>query len=424
MKSFKTLFIFLFLFFAPLNLNAQAKYVILFIADGMSAAAESSLSRYLHGKDLSLVWNGFPVQTFATTWSLSENASYEQSLAGAKPYPYYFSDQAEEYFKNAPSTDSAASATAMATGQKTFNQNISWKNNARIENISDIIKKDGVFNIALVTTAVFYDATPAAFSSHNKSRNNYKQIAQEILSQTKPELIFAKSEYYYLNDFAKQNGYYALTSKDLETPKIFDGSENKKIFIRLVNYSVAQAQNKQNFPDFIYKNDTIKFKDIVSLSLNLMLEKRKPFFIVAEQSDIDTASHDNNFVRMLGAVYELEDAVKTTVDLISSEKTDMNWNNSLIVVTADHSTGFLRFNEFLKKGMLPDKNIVLGKKILKLNKSIDYKSRHHTNELVGCYAIGKNSHLFLKYINEKYDQSAIIDNTDIFKVLKETVSKK
>ncbi|MFA6614414.1 MAG: alkaline phosphatase, partial [Endomicrobiia bacterium] len=169
---------------------------------------------------------------------------------------------------------------------------------------------------------------------------------------------------------------------------------------------------------------SIKFKDIVNLSIKLLLDKKKKFFVMAEQSQIDSANHENNYSKMLASVYELQEGVKSVVDLVNSKKTDMNWNNTLIIVTADHATGFLRFDKKLYKGQLPKKNIILGKEILKRNDSVDYKSTRHTNELVGCYVVGAKSNLFNKYIGNQYKNKNIIDNTDIFKALNEIVSGK
>ena len=119
---------------------------------------------------------------------------------------------------------------------------------------------------------------------------------------------------------------------------------------------------------------------------------------------------------MLGGMYELNETVKSIYDLINSGETDMNFDNTIVIVTADHSTGMLRFRKKLGKGKLPiiftskqDKSTIIT------NMQISYESEDHTNELVGCYCIGARSDLFKKYINEKN----IIDNTDIYNVLNE-----
>lgn len=422
------------LFFTAAIEAGEIKYVFLFIGDGMSAASESAASRFLYGQDDKLVWNAFPVKLFVTTWSLNQskdasesnassvNKGYDFPVAGDRPYPYYFSQKSEKYFEEAEATDSAASGSAISCGQKFFNGSICWHNNNPVKNINDILKDNGVFNTALVTTTLFYHATPASFFSHNKFRDNYKQIAEEILSKTQPELIFGCNDYYYLRGFAEEKGYYLADSSEIKRPLVFDNVVNKKIFVNLDNYSVPQTANDWNTPDFIYKENNIKFKEMILLSLRLLLDKKKNFFMIAEQSQIDSANHENDYLKMLAGVYELNEAVKVLSDLVASNTTDMNWNNTLIIVTADHATGFLRFDKVLGRGRLPEKNLILGKYILKRNDSIKYKSSRHTNELVGCYAIGAKSDLFYNYAGKKYKN--IIDNTDIFKILNDVMSYK
>ncbi|MFA7074400.1 MAG: alkaline phosphatase [Endomicrobiaceae bacterium] len=420
-----------FLFTAAVIEAGEIKYVFLFIGDGMSAASESAASRFLYGQDEKLVWHSFPVKLFMTTWSLSSygdknkndnfdaDKGYDVPIAGDKPYPYLFSQKAEKYFEKTEAADSAASGSAMSSGQKFFNGSICWHKESPVRNIVDILKDNGVFNTALLTTTLFYHATPASFFSHNKFRDNYKQIAEEILTKMQPELIFGCNDYYYLRTFAEEKGYYLADSSEIKRPFVFDNVVNKKIFINLDNYSVPQTTNDWNTPGFLYKENNIKFREMILLSVRLLLEKKKNFFMIAEQSQIDSANHDNDYLKMLAGVYELNEGVKALSDLVASNKTDMNWNNTLLLVTADHATGFLRFDKALGRGQLPEKNLILGKYILKRNDSVKYKSTGHTNELVGCYAIGAKSDLLYNYSGKKYKN--IIDNTDIFKILKEVM---
>jgi alkaline phosphatase len=133
---------------------------------------------------------------------------------------------------------------------------------------------------------------------------------------------------------------------------------------------------------------------MILLSAGLLLDKKKKFFIMAEQSQIDSANHENNYVKMLASVFELNEGVKALVSLINSGKTDMDWNNTLVIVTADHATGFLRFDKILGRGQLPKKNIIFSKNILKRNESITIKHKAY-NELVGCYAPARTRDCFI-----------------------------
>lgn len=426
----KKIFLILFCFFINCTYcyAEKIKYVFLIIGDGMSVSSEVALSRFLFGKDKMLFWNGFPYQYFMTTYSKSSyqdgydgndfNKGYDTKTAGLLPYPYYKSDDAEQYFKTSIPTDSAAAATAMSCGQKVTNKSICYdEENNSIKNIVDKINNDKKFNFAFVTTDLFYGATPAGFTSHNESRKNYTQIATEILSKTKPEIVAGKNEIYEMGDFAALNGYYVLDSYEINKPQTFSVVD-KKIFLQLKKYYVPQPQENFLSESFQYRSDGMKFADVVSYAIKIMLGKQKPFFILIEDADIDKANHKNNYKKMLGAVYELNETVKSIYDLVNSKDTDMTFDNTVIIVTADHSTGMLRFNKFLSKGELPNPDVFYNKNItVKTDTSISYKTKRHVNELVGLYCVGGKTDFFNKY--KKFKN--IIDNTAVYKVLNDII---
>ena len=78
-------------------------------------------------------------------------------------------------------TDSAAGATAFASGVKTNNGVLGLdaageKRGTVLEEAEKLGKATGV-----VTTALFYDATPAAFLVHVKDRKAYGEIVSQML---------------------------------------------------------------------------------------------------------------------------------------------------------------------------------------------------------------------------------------------------
>ena len=425
------------LFFVTFVINIYAdkvKYVFLFIGDGMSMSSEFALSNFLYGEDKSLVWNSFPIQIYMETWSkdsyqgkydrnnFDSEKGYNTKSAGVVPYPYYETQEAEQYFRNSKATDSAAAATAMATGKKINNYGICYDRDRKdyLSNITDEINEKGEYNFALITTDRFYSATPACFSSHNVSRDNHKEIATEILSRTKPEIVAGKNFYDEINTLSELNGYYYLELSEINKPQTFSLID-KKIFLNMKRYFVPNPIENFTSESFEYRDTNKKFSNIVLYITKMLLQKKKPFFTLVEVDGIDRANHDNDFIKMLGAMYELNEAVRSIYDLINSKTTDMTLDNTIIIVTADHSTGMLRFKRYLGKGKLP---IVFTTKqhdaTVITNMQISYESKWHTNELVGCYSIGAKSEIFKKYINK----NNIIDNTDIYNILNEIIIKK
>ncbi|MBQ6533874.1 MAG: alkaline phosphatase, partial [Opitutales bacterium] len=129
------------------------KYVFLFIGDGMSIPQRMMTEQYLKlsGGD-GLVINSFPNQAITYTYSA-----------------------------NSFITDSAASGTAIACGEKTNNGTIGLNaKNEKIESIAYAAKKAGK-KVGIITSVTINHATPTAFYAHNRSRSNYYDIALEMM---------------------------------------------------------------------------------------------------------------------------------------------------------------------------------------------------------------------------------------------------
>ncbi|MFZ1790482.1 MAG: alkaline phosphatase [Saprospiraceae bacterium] len=93
-------------------------------------------------------------------------------------------------------TDSAAGATSFACGVKTYNAAIGVTDDTLavqtiLEEAQDAGKETGV-----VVTSTIVHATPASFISHNRNRNNYEEIAEDILDCKADYLIGGGKKYF------------------------------------------------------------------------------------------------------------------------------------------------------------------------------------------------------------------------------------
>jgi len=93
-------------------------------------------------------------------------------------------------------TDSAASATAMATGKKVWNRTVSMSNGKPLETITELAQKLGK-KTGIVTTKSVTDATPAAFSAHVKHRKYESEIALQQIENSKLNVLFGLGQEYY-----------------------------------------------------------------------------------------------------------------------------------------------------------------------------------------------------------------------------------
>jgi len=264
-------------------------------------------------------------------------------------------------------TDSAAAGTAMATGQKVVNANISWYNGNNLKTFTEYSiennKKTGI-----VTTKPLYDATPAAFSSHTMLRTDEIGIRnQQIESGIDVFLGEGKEKYDALSEQIAIKGYDYITTEEQ-----LNGTINRKIFGAFESLTPTGSLTLAELSD----------KAIETLNEN----NTEGFFLMIEGGKIDSMSHSNDFDAMTEELKAFDLAVKVALDFAKED------GNTMVIVTADHETGDL---------ILPDNPT-------KENLNDDcYNSTGHTAKKVKYFAYGGISDTIGKEI----------ENTDIFVIL-------
>jgi alkaline phosphatase len=215
-KLFCTVFA-AFLFFALAVSPAwAAKNVIVMVSDGAGYNSWLAASMY-QGKVGKQIYDGpdwikLSSATYPLSVSLVPTGNLEQDKkliydpakvwnverTGEKP-----GDFAGYSYLKSTATDSAAAATAMATGRKTYNHAENWTNDNEPmtgESISEIAKASGK-SAGVITTVYWCDATPACFGgAHNVTRDNHVQIANEMLSAPWLDVIMGAGNPEFLDD--------------------------------------------------------------------------------------------------------------------------------------------------------------------------------------------------------------------------------
>jgi alkaline phosphatase len=458
----------------PLS-NAPTEHIILFIGDGMQLEHSIAGSRYLTGEDRKLVWDSFEHTAYVTTWDVNtynryakadggtkydpDNfdplMGYDPSKGGSAPYPILDFD-GHDYFQTAlpewdgdsyaiPATDSAGAATAMATGHKTDDGNISWLSgdpaDGALSTVEETFRTRDGGSIGIVSTVEFPHATPACFASHNRSRGNYLEIAHEIITSTKPDVVIGAGHPDWNPGYISPDDLQALRESDeylfVERQKDINGGESllnaateaekqgKKLFGLYGGYDGcfdhAVPQNSPGAPEFKRNEENPTLAEATNAALTVLSGDHKGFFLMVEQGDIDWANHYNDYQWMLGSVWDLNEAVKSAIDFVDKPDDDITWDNTLIVVTADHANSFMRIVDPSKLGMgvVP---VMEGEAYHHQypGGEITYGSTTHTNELVMLYAHGHHASLFDGSVSQRYPEPRIIDNTDIYKFLLES----
>lgn len=338
-----------------LDSNQEVKNVILMIGDGMG---ENIIKASEIVKGDKLIMSGLPYKTHVTTQSMSVIDGYAEF------------------------TDSAASATALSTGTKTYNQYIGVdKDGNNLETICEFAQSLGL-KTGLVDRHYICHATPAGMAAHNSYRENYAQILRDM-SDTGVNVMFGGGEQFY-NEYAKtkkavdENGYKVINSE--EELLALDGSDEK----------VLGMFSYENMKD-AFKTPTLT--TMTSKALDL-LDNDNGFFLMVEGSNIDVCE---SLLDMQGTLEQMM-AFDHAVDYV------LNWAEqhpgTLVLVTADHETGGVQIPENATAEDITDDCFTSG--------------GDHTNTNVLLMAGGANS--------ENICSSELIDNTDIAKYMREVLN--
>jgi alkaline phosphatase len=263
-------------------------------------------------------------------------------------------------------TDSAAAATAWATGTKTKNKFISVTPNEKVlTSLTEAIFKKGYLS-GIVATSSITHATPAAFYAHVNNRYKEKKIASQLQNSNINIAFGGGLNFFDLSETNDQIKYIY----DLDELKNINTS-SKRIIGLFDNDGIRRSPDRPSQQLMTKKALDILAKRTVECS---------GFFLMTEGSQIDWASHDNDASRMITEFRDFDLSIKSAVEFINTR------DDTLLIVTADHETGGL---QILKE----DNDLV----------HIQWGTGSHTGIPVGVFSYGPGAELF----------TGTMDNTEI-----------
>jgi alkaline phosphatase len=224
-------------------------------------------------------------------------------------------------------TDSAAGATAMATGRKTNNRFISVDSVGKpLPTIIEKLKPAG-YRTALISAGDMTDATPACFYAHQPERSMSEAIAADFMN-TSTDIFIGGGVRPFTQRKDGRNLLSELTAKGYSTATNYaaiDSIRNSK-FVVLDDSAVVSKMKGRG--DFLTKSLQ---KTLATLSQ----DNSKPFFVMAEAAQIDWGGHGNNIEYVAREVLDFDRAIGEAMKFVDENR------ETLLIITADHETGGL-----------------------------------------------------------------------------------
>ncbi|MBQ1784752.1 MAG: alkaline phosphatase [Gammaproteobacteria bacterium] len=376
-----------------------------------------------------------------------------------------------KYLKN-NYTDSAAAGTALASGQKTYNNAINYDNHGKpMGYITQLAKAQGKAT-GVVSSVQMAHATPATFSAQNISRRNMHEIARDQLTNGNVDLLMGTGHPDYDGSGTNLN---ALSAEDcaanwacgnrfdsigetewlalkagLLTPtgasKPWTLIEDKGAFELLASGNLSVDGPLVGIPRVRWTLQQTRSGDVVGAdanqpsgkkmiatvpdlatmtqgALNYLGKDEDGLFLMVEGGAVDWAAHGNDTGTLIEEQLDFDRAVAVVKDWVEANS---SWEETLLIVTTDHGNAL---------PLAPTSDVTAFAPVVsngsELLPEVRYWSGQHTNEVVRLWAIGAGSDKFDDYIRGTdsgfvtftghNSDGRYIDLTDVFAVMRDNI---
>ncbi|MCC9145278.1 MULTISPECIES: alkaline phosphatase [unclassified Arthrobacter] len=320
-------------------------------------------------------------------------------------------------------TDSAAAATSMATGVKTYNGAIGVDLAQQpVSTALEVAERLGKSS-GLVTTSQVTDATPAAFGSHVLDRNEQSAIAAQFLRSSHPEVILGGGEDYWypagnpgrypdnpaedeseesagtegnLVEEAQEQGYEYVW--DLPGLEAAEGDMLLGLFANEEMFQYGDDIDDAYDPAVPLTEMTRKAIDVLDNN-----QEDNGFFLMVEEEGTDAMSHVNNGALTIESGIEFDRSVALAKEYAEQD------GNTLLITVGDHETGGMSI-EPLGDDSNPDSPVQEGPFDVANSDQqfqIDWTTGGHTGDDVPLTAMGPGSEML----------TGVYENTRIFDVM-------
>lgn len=278
-------------------------------------------------------------------------------------------------------TDSAAAGTALFTGSKTNNGMLAMSPDGQpLETLPEYARSKG-WKTGMSVVCRICDATPAAYAAHHVNRDSLYSITSQMVDcgldfisggglkwwENRPDGRDLTAE-------VEAKGYTFV--KDIESLKAVEEGP----VIALTAYT--------ELPPALDRGT--EHQEAVLKALELLDDNKKGFFLMVEGSCIDDWCHAN---KVGFAVEEILDFDRTVGAVLEWAAKD---GETLVIVTADHSTGAMT---------------LLGGNVEGQSVAVNYANTGHNGVALPVYAWGPGAEKFV----------GIYENAELSQMIKEII---
>nr|WP_091739788.1 alkaline phosphatase [Marininema mesophilum] len=236
------------------------------------------------------------------------------------------------YSANSKVTDSAAAATAMATGTKTNNGLIGVDSEGKkLTTILEAANRCGK-STGLVSTSTITHATPAAFATHVGARAKESDIARQLIP--KVDVLLGGGKQFFLPQSAggkqpQRNLIKEAKNKDyqfIETRHQLQHTRGSKLLGLFSNSHLSPELHRPETKE-------PSLSEMTTRAIHTLSTNKKGFFLMIEGSQIDFAGHAHDSTWSMNEIAAFEKAAQKAIHFAKKD------GHTLVVITGDHETG-------------------------------------------------------------------------------------